>query len=105
MSQAERFLTPEVAEGLHRLRDEVPAPYVARSALFEIAFPASATRRDVQHGMGAIPTGFVSIGAQGGNVQLFDVATWTNELAFLSADAANTRVRGYFVIMEVPANA
>lgn len=105
MSQAERYLDPAVAEALHRLRDEVPSPYLARSVVFEIAFPASGTRRDVQHGLAAVPTGFVSLGAQGGNVQLYDVAHWTPDLAFLSADAANTRVRGYFVITEVPANA
>jgi hypothetical protein len=102
---AEHYVPRSTAAALDRLRAQDTSPVLIFGRVLEIAFPASATRRDVQHGLGVIPTGFVVIATQGGNVQSFDLANWTAELAFLSADAANTRVRGYFVVTEVPTDA
>ena len=105
MSGAERYIPAESATALDRLRSENRSPVLLYSPVYEIDFPAAGARRDVQHGMGTIPTGFLVLATQGGNVQAYDLANWTIDLAFLSADAANTRVRGVFVITEVPIHA
>lgn len=105
MSGPEPYLPSEHSEALQRLRGETASPILAYGPVLEIAFPAASTRRDVQHGMGVVPTGFLSFCPQGGNVQCFDVASWTTELAFLIAITANTRVRGCFILTEVPIDA
>lgn len=105
MSGAARFVDRDTAAAIDQLRAENTSPILLYGPVLEIAFQASATRRDVQHGLKVIPTGFIVIATQGGNVQAFDLANWTPDLAFLSADANNTRVRGYFVVTEVPTNA
>ena len=102
---AEPYVGRDTAAALDRMRAQDTSPILLAGPVLEIAFPAAATRRDVQHGLGTIPTGFVVLATQGGNVQSFDLANWTSELAFLSADAANTRVRGYFVVTEEPRDA
>jgi hypothetical protein len=105
MSGAERFLSSAEAEGLHRLRDEAPSPITKYGPMLEILCPMENMPRDVQHGLHAIPTGFLSIAQEGGTIQTHDVANWTSEIAFLLADHDNTRVRGCFVITEVPTDA
>lgn len=105
MSGSERYLPVEVEEALGRLRDGLPDMPIARSRVFEVLFPAANTTRDVQHGMGVIPTGVIVIAAVGGNVRCSDLTTWTTELAFLQADVANTRARIYFILTEVPTDA
>lgn len=105
MSGSERYLPQPAAAALDRLRNEDQTPILAYGPVLEIAFPASGTRRDVQHGLGAIPTGFITIATQGGNVQAYDLVNWTTSLAFLVADAANMRVRGFFIVTETPTNA
>ncbi len=102
---AERYLDRDVEEALGRLRDQLADPYLERSAVFEVTFPAANTTRDVQHGMGQIPTGVSVIAAVGGHVRCSDLTTWTPDLAFLQADAANTRARVYFIVTEVPTDA
>lgn len=92
-------------EAIGRLEDGLPEPFLDRSPVYEVTFPAANTARDVQHGMGVIPTGVIVLVAVGGNVRCSDLTRWTGELAFLQADAANTRARVYFVVTEVPINA
>jgi hypothetical protein len=104
-SGSERYLDRPAAAALDRLRAGSATPYLDRSVVFDIGFVAANKARDVQHGMGAIPTGFVVLAVQGGNVQCATLASWTPSLAFLIADTAGTRVRGYFVVTEVPINA
>ena len=107
MSGSERYLRDAVGteEAIGRLRDDIPVPYLDRSKTFDVLFTAANTPRDVQHGMGQIPTGVIVIAAVGGNVRCSDLTTWTADLAFLQADAANTRARLYFIVTEVPVDA
>jgi hypothetical protein len=107
MSGSERYLSNAVPteEAIGRFRDELDDLPLARSHVLEVTFPAANTTRDVQHGMGQVPTGVIVIAAVGGNVRCSDLTTWTTDLAFLQADAANTRARLYFIVTEVPIDA
>jgi hypothetical protein len=102
---AERYIAPEAVEALHRLRGEFLSPILAAGPVLEIFIPGGGVPRDVQHGLGVIPTGFITIAVQGGNVQCDALANWTAEIAFLTADDNDVRVRGYFVLTEVPIDA
>jgi hypothetical protein len=102
---SERYLDQQVGEALGRLRGELEDLPLARSRVLEVFFPVANTTRDVQHGMGLIPTGVIVIAAVAGAVRCVDLTTWTAELAFLQDDAANTRARLYFILTEVPTDA
>lgn len=90
-----RAVSPELAAVLDRER--VVLPWSDWSTPLEIVFPSSGVELDVEHGMGAVPIGVLVLAAEGGNVQCSRVAAWTETLAFLVADAANTRARVMFV--------
>jgi hypothetical protein len=103
---SERYLLEDIntEQAIGRLRDHLATPW-PRSVVFEVLFEKANTPRDIQHGMGVTPTGVVLLAVVGGNVRCSDLTTWTPELAFLQADAANVRARLYFVQTEVPINA
>jgi hypothetical protein len=105
VSGAERYLPPESAEGLKRLREESPSPILAYSRVLEVSFPAANVKRDVQHGLSATPTGVIVLLAIGGAVRGSDITSWSPTLAYLQADSANTRARVVFVVTEDPINA
>lgn len=93
----ERYLDKPEAEGLKRARAERPEGFALVGPWLELPFPASGTPRDIQHGLGAVPNGYEVIFQIGGSVRASSVTSWTTELAFLQADAANTRAIVRFV--------
>lgn len=93
----ERYLEPDVAEALDRLRGEIPDEFVVVGEYLDVLFPAANTARDIQHGLGVVPTGYQVILELGGKVRANSITSWSTELAFLQADAANTRAIVRFV--------
>lgn len=102
---SERYLPQETEEAIGRLRDGLLDLYMARSPVLDILFTAANTARDVQHGLGAIPTGFLVLGSENGVVRASGIVGWTAEIASLKADTANTRARVVFLVTEVPIHA
>ena len=94
----DRFLAQPENEGLARAQSATVQPYAAVGPLLEVLFPVANTRRDVLHGLGAVPTGYQIVLEVGGQITGFDVVNWTADLAFLQASAANTRARLRFVV-------
>jgi hypothetical protein len=70
--------------------------------VLEVAFPKADTARDIAHGLGRVPTGVVVVLQSGGVVTATKVAEWTADLAYLSADTADTQARIYFIVTEAP---
>lgn len=97
MARRSRFVDPAVAEVLHRQEGRPPAPWARYSAPIDVHFPAADTPREVAHGLGEVPDGYLVLWALVGDVNAENLTTWTDELAFLRADAANTRARIIFV--------
>lgn len=56
----------------------------------EVAFPAANTRRDIAHGLGAVPDGYHVL-LTTANLIADNPAGWTDLVAGLQADAANAR--------------
>lgn len=104
---SERYLADAIGaeQAIGRLRDSQASPILAYGPVLEVFFPASATARDVQHGLGATPTGVLILLESGGAVRGMNVTDWTPDLAFLEADTANTRARVVFILTEVPTDA
>lgn len=91
----------DVDIAIARAMDEARGPVRVAGAVLEIYFPLAGTRRDVAHGLGVTPTGYVLLLEAGGQVQAIDVTQWSADLAYLVADTAHTRARLYFVSAEV----
>lgn len=102
---AERYLDRPESEAIGRLKAQIDDVYTQRGPVLEVLFPASGVARDIQHGLGVVPTGYVILLELGGQVRASSITSWSKDLAFLQADAANTRARLFFVTTEVPINA
>lgn len=100
----EKFLEPEVAEALKRLREELRGRVTMEGPVLEVLFTAAGSQ-PIEHGLGETPTGVIVTLAYGGNVQATRVAEWSRDRAYLLADAVPTRARVYFVLTEAPTHA
>lgn len=99
---AERYIDPLTETAIGRLRDQL-LDRIVRSPVYEVSFAAANTPRDVQHGLGVIPTGFIVIlSVGGGRIDGVNMPLWTPDLAFLQSNTANVRARLYFLLTEVP---
>lgn len=95
---SERFLTPAVDEALDRVQRAIEQRFSLVGPWLDIHFVAANTPRDVQHALDEIPTGYQVILEVGGHVRGANIMDWTKDLAFLQADAVNTRARLRFVV-------
>lgn len=88
-----------VASAIDRAEQRVAPPWSAHGAMLTVTFPAANTRRDVAHGLGVIPSGFIVIWANGpiyaSPGQLMD-----NQLAYLQSSVAGTTAKIMFVLMK-----
>ncbi len=100
-----RGAPPDVADAIDRARANDRTPFQAFGPVMEVNFPSAGLERDLVHGLGAIPTGVLVVASEGGHVQVSRLAEWPNELAFLRADADNTRARVVFCITTEAINA
>lgn len=98
------YSTPEVDAAIARAADDLTGRVRQEGPVLEVLFQSSVDRRDVAHGLGTIPTGFITVLEVGGQVEGVDVASWTPELAYLTADAG-CRARLFFVKTEEPVRA
>lgn len=95
-----RGIDSDIADACDRQLAGRTTPFVAWGRVLEVNCPVAGTSRDIPHGLGLVPTGFVVLAAEGGNVQALNVATWTDTVATLVADADFTRARLVFVVTE-----
>ena len=101
----ERFVDDDTGEAIGRLEAAIAKPVVAVGPMLEVFFVAGGVARDVQHGLGVTPTGYLLLLEVGGHVCATDVELWNDTLAFLMADTPNMRARLRFVLTEVPSDA
>lgn len=92
-----RFVSPEVAEVLHRQEGRPPAPWARYSAPLTVHFPAADTPREIAHELQQVPDGYLVILSVGGTVQAENPINWTDQLAVLRASQNNTVARVIFV--------
>lgn len=88
------------AKALHRQEQRQPfdLPFAALSAVFDVYFPDT-TVRDVAHGLGETPDGVLIYLQVGGYVLTPAPHTWTKDVAYLQASAAETRARVQFFVL------
>lgn len=67
--------------------------------IVEVTFPAAATKRDVLHGLGATPSAYHIVWADG-PVYAEPGVLWTKEIAYLRASNANTHARIIFLTLK-----
>lgn len=65
----------------------------------EVFLVAAGDEAAVEHGLGRIPHGYVPVLVVGGNVQASRPQAWTETVAYLVADTANTRAIVLFVAL------
>jgi hypothetical protein len=100
------FVDIETQRAIDRTIDEQAGRIQIEGPMLEVYFPAGVgVRRDVQHGLGTVPTGYQITLEVGGSVRAIDVEQWTPTLAYLEASDAGTRARLFFVTTDVPAKA
>lgn len=87
------------AKAIDRAEQRVAPPWDALGKLIDVTFPAANTRRDVQHGLNLIPTGYWIVKADG-PVYAAPGQLWTREVAYLQSSVAGTRVRLMFFHMK-----
>lgn len=91
-----------LVDALGRTPDALPF-WSRYSRPLRVTFPAANTRRDVAHGLGAIPTGMLVIWNDAAIQAVMGVA-WTPTLAYVQANAANAHATiMFFVSREDPA--
>jgi len=75
-------------------------PLAAVGPVLQVTFPAANTRRDIPHGLGVVPDGYLVVLQNGGVIIATDVHLWTTEAAWLQASAANTIARVVFFALQ-----
>lgn len=100
-----RFSDAATESAIDRGLDDARGRVLAEGPVLEVHFPVANVPRDVAHGLDVRPTGYQLILEVGGHVRATNVTDWTPEIAFLQADANNTRARLWFVLTEDPIDA
>lgn len=93
MARRSRFVSPEVAEVLHRQEGRPPSPWARYSAPFVEEIPVAGVPHEFAHGLGEVPDGYLVLFTVGGTVQATNPVTWTDQVASLIASDANTTVK------------
>lgn len=100
MAQRDRFLDPQTAEAFKRAEQELRPFWRDYARPVEVHFPVAAATRQVAHGLGTVPTGYL-IMLQTGALYAVTPERWTSDLALLQAPSANTRaVLMFYTIRE-----
>jgi hypothetical protein len=95
----ERFVSPEVAVALDRVREDLRGPVAQWGPALEVYLPAAGVRVPVAHGLSAVPTGYQVWLSVGGDVRAADVTEWTHDVAFVVGSDDHTRARVQFVLL------
>lgn len=101
----ERFVDQEVTKALARLRSEMPAIWARLSRPLRITLPVAGATRDVVHGLGETPEGFVVVWTDAPIYAVPGLA-WTRDLAYLTSAANNVHaIVLFYTLKEAPADA
>lgn len=87
-------------EDVGALEARLRLPITAVGPVLEVEFPAAGVRRDIAHGLNAVPHGYVVILSSEGTIYAVDVASWSPTLAFFKASANYTRARIAFYTLQ-----
>jgi hypothetical protein len=102
VSGRERFIPPNVSEGLARSHARARADGAKHyGPVVRVDFPAAAANRAVAHGLTVTPDGFEHARCTGAVFEV-DWTTWTAEVAYLRAPVANTLAVGRFFAWQAP---
>jgi hypothetical protein len=103
VAQRDRFVDQDTAEALKRQQGEFRPFWRDYSRPVRVFFPAANVTRQVAHGLGTVPDGFLVVLSTVGRVIGVTPELWTNDLALLSGNLANTRaVLIFFTLREEP---
>lgn len=93
--------TPSEQKSLEALGSALPLlPLRDVGRLLEVYFPAANTPRDIPHGLGRVPDGYFLALTSEGVVHAVNYTTWTRDVAWFEASAANTRIRIVFYTLQ-----
>lgn len=90
MAQRDRFLDPQTAEAFKRAEQELRPYWRDYARPVDVHFAAAGATRQVAHGLGTVPTGYLVV-MQTGALYAVTPERWTSDLALLQAPVANTR--------------
>lgn len=91
-----RSLPADVNDALARVVLELQGPWAAPTpGPVEVTFPVADVPRQVRHGLGAVPAGFLVVLATDA-VYAVTPELWTEDLALLRSPVANTFARLWF---------
>jgi hypothetical protein len=100
MQTRDRALTQATAEALGDARAVPSLRYAQMGRPLDVSFPAGGARRDIAHGLGAIPDGYHVL-LTTANLTADAPEAWTRDIAALKADAVNARaVVVFFTLLE-----
>lgn len=102
MAQRDRFLDPQTAEAFKRSEQELRPFWRDYARPVEVHFQVATATRQVAHGLGTVPSGYVVV-MQTGALYAVTPERWTEDLALLQAPSANTRaVLVFYTLREEP---
>ena len=94
---------PQIGHDVNQLEEAQWWDAVSRAV--SVRFPAANTPRDIVHGLGVVPDGYLILRADA-NVIAVPGRIWTRDLAYLQAGTAGARATLLFVTLrEAPRNA
>lgn len=96
------YLDQNVSEALNQQEKELRPFWRNYARPVEIHFPAANDPRQVAHGLGVVPSGYLVV-MQTGALYSLTPERWTSDLALLTAPVANTRAMLiFFTLREEP---
>jgi len=79
--------------------DRVRIPFAVIGPVLEVDFVTGGDARDIPHGLGAVPDGYMVLLCQGGPVGAVDYSTWTDRVAWMEAPT-ETKIRIVFYTLQ-----
>lgn len=102
MAPRSPYLDQPVSEALNQQEKELRPFWRTYARPVEVHFPAASATRQVAHGLGVVPSGFLVV-LQTGALYSVTPERWTSDLALLTAPVANTRaVLVFYTLREEP---
>jgi len=100
-----RSLDEQTNRGLDSVQRDIAPWWAAYSRPLRVTFPDMNVQRDIEHGLGVIPDGFLVVYADA-EIAAEPGVLWTQDFAYLRAGAVNARaVVVFYTLREEPTDA
>lgn len=96
MPRPDPFVSQPTAEALRR-NEFGQQPRRQYGPLLSVTFPTAGATRQIAHGLGVVPTGH-DVCWQTGAAYDIDMASWTADIALMTAPDANTQIGVQFYV-------